>query len=669
MPLLTGLRVYLPGRWGWVRLLASPSGYLLTVALVVTALAKLRVLGELEGVGARPLWWLAALGGDAALYGGLAALFALGERRVPRLMIVTVLLSALVAAVSIINGAYLGMTGEQLTWQVMSVGLDRFGDVRGIVWEEVAQLGWRAIVTLVLVLAVPGGAVALLRKKKRGASPVVGAGERAHAAAAVAVVGLLVALLAPTPRDFALSRLTGNAVLRTYWGWVTDDPTAREADVVFTGYDPPYLVARDELARIAAGPRSNVVILVMESTRRDVTSLTGSPSPAATPNLQAMASAGLELTNARAVIPHTSKSIFSILCGRPPFMQNALYELSDSTVIQCLPAVLRAAGWRTAFFQSAVGGFEERPRMARRMGFERFAAWEDIQGEPIGYLASDDESLAAPLDAFIGDARDRPFFAVLLTSGPHHPYRLSSRARARAAESGAPTRSPRDAYLRLVEAEDALLGAVRQVLAARGVADRTIVVALGDHGEGFGEKGTRQHDNNFYEEGLHVPWVMTGPGVPRRAIATDVSLMDVSPTVLGLLGGRLAPDTAAATPARDLLSTPAAELEARPAVFSCWFDARCRGFVHRGRKVVFVPEAGRAFVYDLARDPDERDPRPLDDELRALLLQTHVIIDAHRAPDWPDERAAVDDYPPWHCDSEGRCAHPKSPPGVLFGNE
>ncbi|HUS68724.1 MAG TPA: sulfatase-like hydrolase/transferase [Kofleriaceae bacterium] len=659
----------LPARWGWVRLLASPSGYLLTVAFVVTALAKLRVLGELEGVGARPLWWLASLGGDAALYGGLAALFALGERRVPRLMVVTVLLSALVAAVAIINGAYLGMTGEQITWQVMSVGLDRFGDVRGIVGEEMARLGWRAIVTLVLVLAVPGGAVALLRKKGLGASPVSGAGARAHAAAAVAVVGLLVALLAPAPRDFALSRLTGNAVLRTYWGWITDDPEAREADVVFAGYDPPYLVAREELARIAAGPRSNVVIVVMESTRRDVTSLAGAPSPAATPNLQAMARAGLEMTNARAVIPHTSKSIFSILCGRPPFMQNALLELSDVTVVQCLPSVLRAAGWRTGFFQSSVGGFEDRPRMARKLGFERFAAWEDIQGEPIGYLASDDESLAAPLDAFIAEAADRPFLAVLLTSGPHHPYRLSTRAKERSEESGAPWRTPRESYLRLVEAEDALVGAIHEVLAARGVAERTIVVVMGDHGEGFGEKGTRQHDNNFYEEGLHVPWVMTGPGVPRRAITTDVSLVDVSPTVLGLLGGRVAPETAAVTPARDLLSTPAAELEARPAVFSCWFDARCRGFVNRGRKVVFVPEASRAFLYDLAGDPEERDPRGLDDELRALLLQSHVIIDAHRSADWPDERAAMDEYPPWHCAPGGRCVHPKSPPGVLFGNE
>jgi arylsulfatase A-like enzyme len=652
-----------------VRLLASPSGYLLTLALVVTALAKLRVLGELEGVSARPLWWLASLGGDAALYGGLAALFALGERRVPRIMIITVTLSLLVTAVAVINGAYLGMTGEQITWQVMSVGLERFGDVSGIVGEEAARLGWKLVLVVVVVLGVPGGALALLRRRGHSMNPAAQAGARAHAAAAVAAAGLLVALAAPVPRDYALSRLTGNAALRTYWGWVTADPDARESDVVFTGYDPPYLAGREQIAALAAGPRANVVIIVMESTRRDVTSLAGAPSPATTPNLVELAHDGLEMSAARAVIPHTSKSLFSILCGRPPLMQNALVELFDVIAVQCLPTVLRAAGWRTAFFQSSVGGFEDRPRLAHKLGFERFAAWEDIQGEPIGYLASDDESLAAPLDAFVAEAPDRPFLAVLLTSGTHHPYRLSKRAAARADESGAPTRSPRDSYLRLVEAEDALIGQVLADLAARGLRDRTIVVALGDHGEGFGEKGTRQHDNNFYEEGLRVPWVMAGPGIAHRLIDTDVSLMDVTPTVLGALGTALAPESAAATPARDLLSTPVAELEARPAVFSCWFDARCRGFVNRGRKVVFVPEANRAFLYDLAGDPEERDPRKLDDELRALLAQAHRVIDAHRTPVWPDARAAMDDLPPWHCAADGRCIHPKSPPGVLFGND
>ena len=37
----------------------------------------------------------------------------------PRILTITVPMAALVAAVSVINSAYLGITGEQITWQTL----------------------------------------------------------------------------------------------------------------------------------------------------------------------------------------------------------------------------------------------------------------------------------------------------------------------------------------------------------------------------------------------------------------------------------------------------------------------------------------------------------------------------------------------------------------------
>jgi hypothetical protein len=65
--------------------------------------------------------------------------------------------------------------------------------------------------------------------------------------------------------------------------------------------------------------------------------------------------------------------------------------------------------------------------------------------------------------------------------------------------------------------------------------------------------------------------------------------------------------------------------------------------------VVFIPELGRAFWFDLAADPAERDPRPLDAPAREMLDRAHLIIDSHRALDWPDGRAAMNDFAPWTC--------------------
>jgi lipoteichoic acid synthase len=651
----------IPARWSWVRLLAAPSSYLLLLAVVLTAAAKLRVLRELDGVSAWPAWWVAISAADAAFYLGLAALFALGERRFPWLMAVTIPLALLVAAVAVVNSAYLGIAGEQMTWQVMAVGLDRFGDVSGIVGEQASQLGWGALAAAAVLLGAPAAALLFLRRRERPLHPAAEAGARAHGAALVAGVALVVALLAPDGSAFALSRLRGNAVLRTYWGWLTDDRDARTAEVWFEGYAPPELVDAAGLAALRAGPRPSIVVVVLESVRRDATGLAGANAPARTPNLVAMAARGLEVTGARAVVPHTTKSLFSMLCGRLPLMQLALIEADGPLAIQCLPGALAAAGWRTGFFQSAVGAFEDRPRLVRRMGFADFAAWEDIGGEPLGYLASDDESLAEALAAWLDRDPGRPFLAVLMTSATHHPYRLSRAATA----AGGPADSPRDRYHRLIEAQDRLVGRVNDILVARGLGERTIVVALGDHGEGFGEKGVREHDNNFFEEGLHVPWVMTGPQVPRARVAGDASVIDLAPTLLDLAGAHLPAAVEATTPARSLAS--GASPGPRMLVFSCWFDIRCRGFVGSGTKVVYIPELGRAFWFDLARDPGEEDPRPLDDELARHLLRAHQVIDAHRVLEWPPGRAAMNDYPPWTCPAGQPCRHPRSPAGGLFG--
>ena len=649
-----------PARWGWLRLVAAPSSYLLVIALVVTAAAKLRVLRELEGVDSWPLWLVAISAADAALYLGLAALFALGERRFPWLMTVTIPLALLVTAVAVVNAAYLGIAGEQMTWQTMAVGLDRFGDVSGIVSEQAAELGWGALVAALLLLAIPACALFLLRRHHRPLHPAADAGARAHAAALIAALALLIALLAPQGSAFALARLRGNAVLRTYWGWLTDDRDARSADIWFEGYDPPELVDAAGLAALRAGPRPNIVVIVLESVRRDATTLASPDAPARTPNLVALAARGLEVTGGRAVVPHTTKSVFSMLCGRLPLMQLALIEADGPLDIQCLPAALAAAGWRTGFFQSSLGVFEDRPRLVRRMGFSHFAAWEDIGGQPLGYLASDDESLAAPLAAWIDGARGTPFLAVLLTSATHHPYRLSRAAEA----AGGPAGSPRDRYHRLIEAEDRLVGQVSALLAERGLTGTTIVVALGDHGEGFGEKGIRQHDNDFFDEGLRVPWVIAGPRVPHARVPGDASLIDLAPTLLELVGARVPPAVEATTPARSLAS--GASPGPRMLVFSCWFDIRCRGFVGAGRKVVYIPELGRAFWFDLAADPHEEVPRPLDDEMARHLARAHQVIDAHRALTWPAGRAAMNDYPPWTCPAGASCRHPRSPAGGMF---
>jgi phosphoglycerol transferase MdoB-like AlkP superfamily enzyme len=265
-------------------------------------------------------------------------------------------------------------------------------------------------------------------------------------------------------------------------------------------------------------------------------------------------------------------------------MQWELYEVSLSVEGQCLPHILGVAGYRRAFFQSALGSFEDRPRLVAKLGFEQFMAWEDIGGEPLGFLASDDESLTAPFLRFVDEGAGRPFFAVLLTSAPHFPYRLSKAAASRTGESRRPRASSWERYSRLIEAGDVLMTDVLLGLASRGLSENTIVVALGDHGEGFGDQGVRQHDTNFFEEGLRVPVVLAGPRIAPRVATQAASLLDLLPTLLDALE---LPYATSALPGQSYLNRDPAP---SPKLFGCWFERKCRGFVEGNRKVVYVPE-------------------------------------------------------------------------------
>lgn len=84
---------------------------------------------------------------------------------------------------------------------------------------------------------------------------------------------------------------------------------------------------------------------------------------------------------------------------------------------------------------------------------------------------------------------------------------------------------------------DTWLGVLFQSLEASGTASRTVLVLLGDHGEDLGEHGRFDHGVELHDNLLHVPLVVSGPGLARgRRVARVVELLDVAPTLLDLCG-------------------------------------------------------------------------------------------------------------------------------------
>ena len=81
---------------------------------------------------------------------------------------------------------------------------------------------------------------------------------------------------------------------------------------------------------------------------------------------------------------------------------------------------------------------------------------------------------------------------------------------------------------------DEQIGRVFAQIRDLGVWDKTVVVLVGDHGEGLNQHGEPGH-GLVWDEQLHVPFMIRVPGVAPRRFGKLVSAVDVIPTMLGLV--------------------------------------------------------------------------------------------------------------------------------------
>jgi tetratricopeptide (TPR) repeat protein len=83
---------------------------------------------------------------------------------------------------------------------------------------------------------------------------------------------------------------------------------------------------------------------------------------------------------------------------------------------------------------------------------------------------------------------------------------------------------------------DEQVGRLLDALGPMGLQSRTLVAAIGDHGESLGEHGELTHGIFLYDSTLHVPFLLAGPDVPPGKVIDDqVRSIDVMPTLLDLL--------------------------------------------------------------------------------------------------------------------------------------
>ena len=320
--------------------------------------------------------------------------------------------------------------------------------------------------------------------------------------------------------------------------------------------------------RIANTPPSDatpIVLITMDTTRRDVLSPYGGPSEA-TPRLEFFARRATVYDNAWAASPWTLPSHASIFTGLYPYRHGAgVWEDHLTARHDTIATLLSADGYFTAGF---AGGYLSSAVWGVARGFQLYR-------DPEGFQTRGDRLIDA-VGALLERQHPRELFLFLNLFDPHALYRAPVAFEERfgvAARRARIERLPvwselvagsddalrrlivgdaaltpegleylRAAYLAEVAFMDHQLGRLFDLLEGHGLLDPALVIVVADHGELLGEGGFLSHccrlDPELMETPLIIKWPFQTEG--RRA-ARLVSHVDLFATILAAAGLEVIP--------------------------------------------------------------------------------------------------------------------------------
>lgn len=270
-----------------------------------------------------------------------------------------------------------------------------------------------------------------------------------------------------------------------------------------------------------------------------------------TRNLEAFAAEGMCFERAYTTAPQCAPSRASIFAGRNPVdMGVTRFAQPVRRDIPFFSDILRASGYWAGIEgrNHHLAGRGDDPAHVKQVLAETGLS---AIGERFDYVNTVNFKKDPPERArqLLGQALDKvptgkPFFLYFGFNQTHRPFVADSRDIDPAKLKLPPdwpdlpeVRQDYANYLADLRAMDRGFGAMMVELKARGLAENTIVVFMGDNGDAmYRGKGT------LYERGNHVPLIVRWPGVvkPGSRNAALVSGVDLAPTFLQAAG--LKPD-------------------------------------------------------------------------------------------------------------------------------
>lgn len=291
----------------------------------------------------------------------------------------------------------------------------------------------------------------------------------------------------------------------------------------------------------------NLLLITIDALRADHLTCLGY-SKRITPNLDYFADAGVLFRQAISTSHMTPSSFVSMLTSTFPLMNGGWFDIGKRGIT--LPLVLKQHGYHTAAFLS-------NPWLSSYYGYHKgFDVFNNSIPERGLLYRLLDRVLSVRLNppftgvrelnkkaiTWLHDNRD-DFFLWLHYMDVHGPYGLLRNIASllhsfprRSALRTVDINRHIDLYDAQIRYDDKMFGSLLHKLTELGILKDTLIVVTADHGQQFMEHGHYGHHFGLYDELIHVPLIIVGPGLKSRTITQQISLLDLAPTILDIVG-------------------------------------------------------------------------------------------------------------------------------------
>jgi arylsulfatase A-like enzyme len=265
-----------------------------------------------------------------------------------------------------------------------------------------------------------------------------------------------------------------------------------------------------------------ILLITIDTLRADALSVYGNKTK--TPFFDELARRSIVYENAFTCVPITLPAHTSLLTGLYPpshgVRNNGTFRAPAE--LDLLSEYAKQNGFSTA---AVIGGFPLSAQFCLNQGFDlyddHFPKRESAPGLYL-YAEKDAEQVRKSAEDWLSKHSSDPFFLWLHFFDPHHPYRdhgLKDVAN----------------YEQEVLYVDRQLGLFFDFMKQKKLDEQLLTIVTSDHGEAFGEHGEISHSVFIYNTTLRIPLLLSVPGHSVGRENQLVRIIDVAPTIVGLL--------------------------------------------------------------------------------------------------------------------------------------